>query len=255
MKRLAKTIAVLAFWLLIWEALALAVGKELLLPQPWTVLRRLGELALTAAFWRTAGASLGRVVCGILAAVAAGTLLAALSCRFPLLDALLHPLLAVVKATPVASFIILALLWMGRSVLPGFISALIVLPVVFTSVSAGIRATDDELLEVAKLFRFSRAKTILKLYVPSALPWFLTACRSSLGLGWKAGIAAEVLTVPAVSIGKMLYESKLYLETVDLFAWTAAVVLCSLLIEKLVLAAAKPVERRFRAVEVPDDRH
>ena len=61
--------------------------------------------------------------------------------------------------------------------------------------------------------------------------------------------------MPVVSIGKMLYESKLYLETVDLFAWTAAVVLCSLLIEKLVLAAAKPVERRFRAVEVPDDRH
>ena len=108
---------------------------------------------------------------------------------------------------------------------------------VWANVGAGVRETDRELLEVARVFRFSRRKLLRRVYVPSVLPYFLSACKSAVGLGWKAGVAAEVLTVPAVSIGRMLYESKLYLETADLFAWTAAVILCSLLIEKLVMAA------------------
>ena len=232
-----KTLAAAVFWLLVWTVLAKLVDKELLLPAPPAVLRRLAGLALTAGFWRAIALTLLRVACGVLAAVCLGTLAAALTERFVLADCLLRPLLSVIKSTPVASFIILALLWMGRDILPGFISALMVLPVVWANVGAGVRETDRELLEVARVFRFSRGKTLRYVYIPSVLPYFLSACKSSIGLGWKAGVAAEVLTVPALSIGRMLYESKLYLETTDLFAWTAAVILCSLLIEKLVMAA------------------
>ena len=77
------------------------------------------------------------------------------------------------------------------------------------------------------------------------MPHFLSACRTALGLAWKSGIAAEVLTVPALSIGKMLYESKLYLETVDLFAWTVMVIACSLLIEKVLMAAVARLGRTY----------
>ena len=240
MKRISpvlRSLAAAAFWLLVWTVLARLVNKELLLPAPPAVLRRFIELALTAAFWRAIALTLLRVACGVLAAVCLGTLAAALTERFSLADCLLRPLLSVIRSTPVASFIILALLWVGRDILPGFISALMVLPVVWANVGAGVRETDRELLEVARVFRFSRKKTLRYVYIPSVLPYFLSACQSSVGLGWKAGVAAEVLTVPAVSIGRMLYESKLYLETTDLFAWTAAVILCSKLIEKLVIAA------------------
>lgn len=232
-----RSLGAAVFWLLVWTALAKLVDRELLLPAPPAVLRRLAQLALTAEFWRVIALTLLRVACGVLGAVCLGTLLAALTERFALADLLLRPLLSVIKSTPVASFIILALLWMGRDILPGFISALMVLPVVWANVGAGVRETERELLEVARVFRFSRGKLLRYVYAPSVLPYFLSACKSSIGLGWKAGVAAEVLTVPAKSIGRMLYESKLYLETTDLFAWTAAVILCSLLIEKLVMAA------------------
>ena len=212
---------------------------ELLLPGPLAVLLRLGELASTLPFWRTLGVSLLRIACGVLGAVLLGTLLAALTARFPALGALIRPPLAVVKATPVASFIILALLWMGRDLLPGFIAALVVLPTVYANVSAGIAALDPALLEVARVFRLSPGRRLSRIYAPGVLPWFVSALRSSLGMGWKAGVAAEVLTVPARSIGRQIYESKLYLETVDLFAWTAAVVLLSLGLETLLTALAK----------------
>ena len=54
-------------------------------------------------------------------------------------------------------------------------------------------------------------------------------------MGWKAGIAAEVLTVPPLSIGKNIFEAKLYLETTELFAWTLTVILLSLVIERILL--------------------
>ena len=80
-----------------------------------------------------------------------------------------------------------------------------------------------------------------RITVPTVLPYFRSALTSALGLGWKAGIAAEVLTVPQRSIGKMIYESKLYLESTSLFAWTLTVILLSLLIERILLKFVRQI--------------
>jgi len=232
-----KNCIVLVFWLCVWQALSLLVDSSLLLPSPVAVLTRLGQLVLTAPFWHIVLASLLRILCGTVAAVALGCLLAVVCCRWRLVNDLLSPLLTIVKSTPVASFILLLLIWIGRDVLPAVIVILMVLPVVWGNVCAGIRTTDPLLLRTAKVFGFSRWRTLRRVYIPWVMPHFLSACRTSLGLAWKSGIAAEVLTVPALSMGKMLYESKLYLETEALFAWTVMVILCSLLIEKVLMAA------------------
>jgi len=133
----------------------------------------------------------------------------------------------------------------GRDLLPSVIVVLMALPVVWSNVSAGIVGTDKQLLEMAKVFRFSTPKKLRRIYIPSVMPHFLSACRSCLGLAWKAGVAAEVLTVPAVSIGRMLYESKLYWETLDLFAWTVVVIICSLIIEKVLMSAIGRLGRNY----------
>ena len=244
-KTLLKNCIITAFWLCVWQGLSLWVSNPLLLPAPGHVLIRLAELAVTASFWATVGASLLRILCGAVAAVVLGTVLAVVCCRFPMADALLSPLLGMVRSTPVASFILLLLIWIGRDILPAVIVILMVLPVVWANVCAGIRSTDPILLRTARVFRFSPWRTLRRVYVPSVMPHFLSACRTSLGLAWKSGIAAEVLTVPAVSIGKMLYESKLYLETTDLFAWTAVVVVCSLVIEKVLMSAIGRLGRAY----------
>ena len=244
---LVKCIGVPLFWLAVWQVLAMVVDSPLLLPSPGAVLLRLGQLAATLPFWQMTAASLLRILCGAVLAVVLGTVLAAACCRFAVLDTLLSPLLGTVRATPVASFIILLLIWIGRDVLPAVIVILMVLPVVWANVCAGIRSTDALLLRTAKVFRFSPWRTLRRVYVPSVMPHFLSACRTSLGLAWKSGIAAEVLTVPAVSIGKMLYESKLYLETTDLFAWTAVVVTCSLIIEKVLMSAIGRLGKTYAA--------
>lgn len=244
-KRIEKGILILAFWLGLWALTARLVDQELLLPGPLAVAGRLTVLAATAGFWRVTAVSLARILCGTIIGIAAGVLLAAGTSRFALLGALLAPLLTIVKSTPVASFILLALIWVGRSFLPCVIVILMVLPVVWSNVSAGVRAAEPDLLEMAQIYGFSPWRQIKRVYAPAVAPYLLSACRASLGLAWKAGVAAEVLTVPPRSIGRMLYESKLYLETVDLFAWTVVVILCSLIIEKLLMAAIGRIRRRY----------
>ena len=232
-KRLGKNLIVLAFWLCLWAFLARLVDRELLLPGPLAVLRRLAALVVTGEFWRTTLMSLWRILWGAAAGVALGAGLAVLTSASRLLRELLSPLLTIIRSTPVASFILLVLIWVGRDTVPSVIVILMVSPVVWANTAAGIRGADPLLLEMARIYRFGRWRTVRRVYIPAVLPHFLSACQTSLGLAWKAGVAAEVLTVPVLSIGKRLYESKLYLETVDLFAWTVVVVLLSLVIEKL----------------------
>lgn len=234
--RLLRALAAAVFWLLVWQLLAVLIGRAVVLSPPTAVIRTLIALMGTWAFWLTLGASFLRILTGYLIGVLLGLLLALLTRWSRIARCLLSPFMSVLKATPVASFIILLLLWVGRDILPAVIVVLMVLPVTWANVCAGIAALDPQLKEMGKVYGFSPLRAFRRLWLPTVLPHFLSACRSALGLGWKAGVAAEVLTVPRRSIGRMLYESKLNLETADLFAWTVTVILCSLVIEKLLAA-------------------
>ena len=238
-KNFIKNLLAILFWVAAWHMLAVHMGNSLLLPTPGQVLCRLWELMGTADFWQITAVSLGRILLGAVSAMVLGVVLAVVTTASSLLDALVAPLMTAVQATPVASFAILVLIWVRRDYVPVLICGMMVLPVVWSNVSAGIRQTDRQLLELAKVYRLPRSKVLQRIYIPSVLPYFRAACSSALGLGWKAGIAAEVLTVPKISIGKMISESKIYLLTEDLFAWTLAVVLLSLVLLKFLLWGLK----------------
>lgn len=231
MRRIGRVLLPVLFWLGVWQLTAAAVGQELLLPGPAAVGRRLLELAAGAVFWQTALASLLRIFGGLLLGVALGALLAGLTAWVPLLDWVLTPAVKVVRATPVASFILLVYLWVERGRVPGLISALMVLPVVWGNVTRGIAETDPQLLELARAYGFGRGRTLRRIYIPSVLPYFASGCRTALGLAWKAGVAAEVLCQPQNAIGTQIYNTKYYLETPSLFAWTLVVIALSFLLE------------------------
>ena len=243
-KKIGKVLLPVVFWGVVWQMAAAAVGKELLLPGPGLVLGRLVELAGTAVFWQTAGATLMRVFGGLLAGVALGAGLAGCTFAVPVLDWVLSPAVKLIRATPVASFILLLWLWVETGKVPGVISCLMVLPVVWGNVVKGLAETDPQLLELAGAYGFGRWKTVRLVYVPSALPYFANGCRTALGLAWKAGVAAEALCLPKAAIGTQVYFSKLYLETADLFAWTLVVVGLSFLLEWGVGAGIKNYELR-----------
>lgn len=231
-----------AFWLGVWQFGALFARTKKLdffLPTPWTVLQTLAGLCATGEFWATIALSLGRILMGMVFGTLLGILLAALTCASAWADRLLSPMIRMIRAVPVASFILLVMLAVYRATVPTVIVTLMVLPVVWSGVNQGIRQTDGQLLELARAYRFSRWKKVKLVYLPSVQPYLLSAVTTAMGLAWKSGVAAEVLCTPRQAIGTEVYNAKFYLEIPTLFAWTAVVVILSLTMEWLLAAALR----------------
>ena len=209
----------------------------LLLASPVQAALRLLELLPSTAFWRAVGNSSLRIFGGFLVSCALALLLASLAAGRTWFQNLLAPPVVVVKAVPVASFIILALVWLDAEALSLFISALMVFPPVYLNVLEGLRQTDPKLLELARVYRIPFRRRVWGVYLPQALPYFRSAASLALGLCWKAGVAAEVIGLPEGTIGERLYTAKVYYQTPDLFAWTAVILALSAVFERLFLAA------------------
>ena len=230
-----RSVLAAVFWTGVWWAVALIVDREVLIPSPPAVAVRLFAMLQTSDFYLSVLFSLLRITAGFAGAVILGIISGVLCAVSGTADTLLSPLYGVIKATPVASFIILALVWINKELIPVFISALMVMPVIHGNVREGIRSADGDLLEMAKIFGFSGSQTVRRIYIPSVMPYLAAGMKTSVGLAWKAGVASEVLCLASYSIGYRLYQSKVYLETADMFAWTLTVILLSMIIEKLMM--------------------
>ncbi len=246
-KKTLIRVAAAAFWLAVWQLAYFGVGQDLLLVSPARAFSHLFFRMRELGFWLSVFATLYRVVAGFLLALAAGSVLAALSARYAAVGALASPLLEVVRATPVVSIIILLILWLNTGVMPMFVAFLMVLPIIWSNVYAGLQAVDKDLLEMAALFKMPRARVISAIYAPSLTPYFASASSSGLGIAWKSAIATEVICRPEIAVGRHIYNAQIYLETPELFAWTIAVVVLSVLLEKLALSTL----RRLASGELP----
>ncbi len=224
------------FWMAVWYILSAALGRALVLPTPFAVFGKLLSLLPTADFWLACLGSVLRIFVGLIAGILAGVALASLCAVSKLMEAIFEPLVTVIKATPVASIIILMLFIMAKSAVPMVAALLMVIPIVFGNVKKGIVSVPEDLSEVTLMYDFGFGKRMKYLILPSVFPYFSAACRSALGLAWKAGIAAEVICYPKYSIGANLNNAKVYLESEELYAWTIVVIIISVLIEKGVVS-------------------
>lgn len=203
----------------------------------------LWKLVKTKDFWASLAFSSKRIALGFLLGLTVGILLASLAYLSKLFKALVSPLMKLIKAVPVASFILLALFWIKARNLSVLISFVMVLPIIYTNMLQGMEQTDKKLLEMATVFKMSPLKKLRFIYIPACLPSLLSACSVGLGFCWKSGIAAEVIGIASGSIGEKLYETKLYLMTDELFAWTLVIVLISVIFEKVVVLLIKALEK------------
>lgn len=233
-KQIEKVCAIVIA-LIVWHIAAIALGQEILLVSPIRVIQQLSVLCTEMSFWQSILFTLSRIVAGFLSALIMGTILGVIAARVHILEVLLWPYMAVIKASPVASFIILCLIWTSSDNLSVIISFLIVLPVVYTNILQGMKATDKKMLEMASVYRLSTWKTIEYIYIPALKPYFSAACSIAVGMSWKSGTAAEVIGIPGGSIGEKLYKAKVYLSSADLLAWTLVIIVISVICEKLVI--------------------
>ena len=191
---------------------------------------------MTAEFGESLAFSFLRIVGGFLAGSAAGILLAYLADRKKLFGEILSPLVTVLKSVPVASFIILALIWFGSGALSFVISFLVVFPILYLNTQQGLQSLDEKLLEMAEVFHIPSASRLKYIVLSGVYPFLQSGFALALGMSWKSGVAAELIGQYKLSIGNQLYMDKITLDTAGVFAWTVVILLVSWLFEKAFLA-------------------
>lgn len=230
-----QKIFICLFWLMIWQCTSLAIHNSIIFAGPAEVIQALLLQLPDREFWSTILHSLGKISLGFLVGFLGGLLSGSLSFHFPLIRELSEPVMALLRSIPMASFVILALIWTGSESLSILIAFLMVFPLIHVNTIAGLSSADPKLLEMASVFQIPGLRRIRCIYIPALVPYLLSSCRIAIGMSWKSGIAAEVIGVPDSSIGEQLYMAKIYLNTADLFAWTLVIIGVSVLTEHLFL--------------------
>ncbi len=239
-KAIKKTLIIL-FWILVWQAIASIVNLELILPSPLQTVKALFVISRESEFYIAVFSSLSRIVTGFILGVAVGFVGAVLSSRFKLVSELFAPILRLLRAVPVASFIIIAFYWLLSDSVPTLICFLMVLPLIWTTVETALNNIDKRYLEIAKIYRLSGFKTFFGIKLPFIMPNLMSTVLTSLGFAWKSGIAAEIICLPPASLGGLIGSSKSALLTSEVFAITTVVIILSIILESVV----KLTLRRF----------
>lgn len=242
-KARAKKAGIIVFWLLVWELLDRVVDNRLILAGPIRTAQALAEQIVQPDFALICVASFGRISLGFLLAFAVGFVLAFLCYKVRLARDFLDPIISLLKTIPMASFVILLLIWVGTQALTVYLAFLIVVPIIYTNVLTGFESANVHMLEMARVHGLSKWRTFWYVYRPAFMPFLYSSCKLSLGMSWKAGIMAELLAVPAMSIGKEMYAARTFLDTPDLLAWTVVVMVLSLAFEKAFLWLLRQVQR------------
>ena len=242
-RRFARKAGIIAFWLAVWQLLDVIIDNRLVLAGPIRVAQALVEQLGQPDFWVICGASFGRIALGFLLSFVVGFLLALMSCRHRLFRDFVDPIISLLRTIPVASFIILLLIWVGNRALTVFLAFFIVLPLIYTNMVTGFESVDRQMLEMARVYGLSRWRTFLYIYRPAFMPFLMSSTKISLGMTWKSGIMAEVLATPKPSIGKEMATARTFLDTPDLLAWTVVVMVLSFLFEKAFMELLKRANR------------
>ena len=237
---------VIVFWLIIWQLLAILVGKEVLFASPLHIIKRLFELIVDPLFITDILNSLLHVLLGFFSAFILALVLASLSIIIPSIYIYLSPLFTFIKSTPVAAFILMAFLLFGSQGLSTFISFLMALPILYTNITDGLLSVPKPMLDAAKVYNMSKMSQWRYIYIPHAIPFLLSGCSVSLGLAWKSGIAAEVIGIARHSLGEHLYDAKLYLDTPQVFAITLIIVFLSWFCEKIIMLSIEHALFKFK---------
>ncbi len=232
-KRFSITCAIIVFWTLIWYAAAILVNSKLLLPTPHDTLFALIELLSTQEFYTVVVFTMLRVISGLVIGILAGVILAILCHRFSALKNLLNPAISIIRATPVATFIVLLWILVRGNALTVIIAFLMVMPIVWQNTLDGFESIPKDLIEVASIFGLSFKRSLKVLVFPVLKSFLFPAIITSVGLAWKSEIAAEIIAYTKNSIGMHINDAKTFMETPTVFAWTAVIIALSITLEKI----------------------
>ena len=250
MRKAIKIATITLFWLGIWyfSVLIYSLSNDMdiaynpLFPYPHDVIKSLFTLLTTGTYYLATVTTLLRILLSIIIAVVFGIAVAVVCAKIKIIHSFIQPLLSAIRSVPVTVFVfILYLIIFDFTSM--FVTILMVFPIVFSNVYEGIKNIDKDIYEVCQVYKLPLKKRIKALYLPTVMPYFVSALTSSIGLAWKAGVAAEALCPPDNSMGLSISLAKQSFNNEELFAWALTLIVINILFE---LAFKKLINCSFK---------
>lgn len=224
-------INLVVYVLLLWQLVAVIVNKEVIVPYPIDVFQRMIKMIADLEFYQTLLITLSHVLIVVIVSAVIAFGLSYLGYQRPLVDEYVTPLLTMIQAIPNISFIILVLVWVSSLQTVYIVLFLVVFPLLYNNFIQGFKSIDHDLRDVILLYHPTRFEKYFKVYLPLIRPSFLSGMKSSLSLGVKVAVMAEILAGLPYGVGRAINYSRIQFDMIGVFAWTVWLVIMILFID------------------------
>lgn len=211
------------------------------LPAPAEVARTAWELARDGSLWINIGASLGRVLLGVIASVPLAVGLGVVVGLHRRLAAVVEPIAGFFNALSGIAWLPLAVTWFGLGwTSVTFIMFNTIFFLVFFNTLIGVRTVPRLFEHAVRTMGGRRRHVIFQVLIPGAMPNIVTGIRMSIGFGWRALIAAEMIAT-STGLGFLIYNAANFHQTDTILVGILTIGVLWLCTDRLVL---QPLERR-----------
>ncbi|MFT4220223.1 MAG: ABC transporter permease [Microbacterium sp.] len=240
---LAVAIVVIA-----WELLYLSgVKPAYVLPDPFTVFGRLGELLGEPAFWAGAATTMGRAVLGFVIALVIGTVLGAAVARSRILRAAVGSLLSGLQTMPSIAWFPLAILFFGlteQAIM--FVIVLGAAPSIANGLISGIDDVPPQLLRAGHTLGARGIRMLRYVILPAALPTYVAGLKQGWAFAWRSLLAGELLVTisQVLALGVLLSNARNFADAPTLLAVMIVILIIGMVVDGVFSWLANGIRRR-----------
>jgi NitT/TauT family transport system permease protein len=178
--------------------------------------------------------TLARVIAALVVSFVLGLALAIAMYRSHVFDEYLHPMIRLLMAVPVVSWILFAVLWFpGVEFRIGFVLVVVCGPVFLVDMLDAMRNVPRELRNMMRSFRPTTGQYFFKLMIPAIVPTIFTSWKVNISLAIRVVTIAELVGA-VTGIGHQLSVAQELFSVADVFAWTLVLVALLFLLEAMV---------------------
>lgn len=225
-------------------------------PAPLTVLHSLNEWMFgkpgagpySGTWFAHAGFSSYRVIGGFILASVFGVVIGCLVGWLRLASDLLDPIIQIVRPIPITAWVPFAVIFFGiRDGSALFLIALGAFFPIVVNTAAGVSGTPKLLVRAARMLGIRRHNVLLRVVLPSAMPYIFTGLRLGLGLAWVLVIVAEMMAVKS-GLGFAMWDAYYFLRMDIIIAAMLSVGLLGFASDLVVKAIARYTLRWSRGL-------
>jgi NitT/TauT family transport system permease protein len=228
-----QTLVSLLVFALAWEVLSHLAPTLGIPPFAIPSMLRIAK-AITTITPLDIAVTLARVIGALIVSFVLGIVLAMAMYRSDTLEKYLHPMIRILMAVPVVSWILFAVLWFpGVEFRIGFVLVVVCGPVFLVDTLDAMRSVPRELRQMMQSFRPTTLQYFVKLMLPAIVPTIFTSWKVNISLAIRVVTIAELVGA-VTGIGHQLSVAQELFSVADVFAWTIVLVALLFLLEAIV---------------------